>query len=58
MAYLAMKNLVSASTGRAFGVEVLGRLKEFKKINLVFSYTYVRSEFKGPGFKMDTLIVG
>jgi hypothetical protein len=41
------EELVSTSTGRAFGVEVLGRLKEFKKINLVFSYTYVRSEFKG-----------
>jgi hypothetical protein len=41
------EELVSTSSGRAFGVEVLGRLKEFKKINLVFSYTYVRSEFKG-----------
>ena len=41
------EELVSTSTGRAYGVEVLGRLKEFKKINLVFSYTYVRSEFKG-----------
>lgn len=41
------EELVSTSTGRAFGVEVLGRLKEFKKINLIFSYTYVRSEFKG-----------
>jgi hypothetical protein len=41
------EELVSTSTGRAYGVEVLGRLKEFKKINLVFSYTYVRSEFRG-----------
>jgi hypothetical protein len=41
------EELVSISTGRAFGFEVLGRLKEFKKTNLVFSYTYVRSEFKG-----------
>jgi hypothetical protein len=39
--------LVSTSTGRAYGVEVLGRLKEFNKINLVFSYTFVRSEFRG-----------
>jgi hypothetical protein len=38
--------LISAADGRAFGFEVLGRLKEFKGINLVFSYTYVRSEFK------------
>jgi hypothetical protein len=41
------EELVSTSTGRAYGVEVLGRFKEFKKINLVFSYTYVRSEFRG-----------
>lgn len=41
------EELISVSTGRAFGVEVLGRLKEFKKINLIFSYTFVRSEFKG-----------
>ncbi len=39
--------LVSTSKGRAFGLELLGRLKEFKNTNLVFSYTYVRSEFKG-----------
>jgi hypothetical protein len=39
--------LVSTSVGRAYGIELLGRLKEFKKINLVFSYTYVRSEFRG-----------
>ena len=40
------EELTSTSDGRAYGVELLGRLKEFKKINLVFSYTYVRSEFK------------
>jgi len=39
--------LVSTSDGRAYGVELLGRLKEFKKTNLVFSYTFVRSEFRG-----------
>ena len=40
------EELLSISDGRAYGVELLGRLKEFKKINLVFSYTFVRSEFK------------
>ena len=41
------EELTSTSDGRAYGVEFLGRFKEFKKINLVFSYTYVRSEFMG-----------
>ena len=40
------EELVSMSNGRAYGFEILGRLKEFKKINLVFSYTFVRSEFE------------
>ena len=40
------EELTSTSDGRAYGVELLGRLKEFKKINLVFSYTFVRSEFR------------
>lgn len=40
------EELLSVSDGRAYGVELLGRLKEFRKINLVFSYTFVRSEFK------------
>jgi hypothetical protein len=39
--------LVSISDGRAYGIELLGRLKEFKKTNLIFSYTFVRSEFRG-----------
>jgi hypothetical protein len=39
--------LVSTSQGKAYGMELLVRLKEFKKTNLVFSYTFVRSEFKG-----------
>jgi hypothetical protein len=39
--------LISTSRGRAYGIEFLGRLKEFRMINLVFSYTYVRSEFGG-----------
>ena len=41
------EELVSTADGRAYGIEVLGRLKEFRKLNLVFSYTYVRSEFTG-----------
>jgi hypothetical protein len=41
------EELTSTSKGRAFGFELLARLKEFSKTNLVFSYTYVRSEFKG-----------
>ena len=41
------EELVSTSGGRAYGLELLGRLREFKKINMVFSYTFVRSEFRG-----------
>jgi hypothetical protein len=40
------EELTSVSDGRAYGIELLGRLKEFRQTNLVFSYTYVRSEFK------------
>jgi hypothetical protein len=39
--------LSSVSKGRSYGAELLVRLKEFKKTNLVFSYTFVRSEFRG-----------
>jgi hypothetical protein len=39
--------LVSTANGRAYGLELLVRLKEFKRINMVLSYTYVRSEFRG-----------
>ena len=46
------EELVSTSSGRAYGLELLARLKEFRKINLVFSYTYVRSEFIGLDSKM------
>lgn len=45
------EELLSISDGRAYGIELLGRLKEFKKTNLVFSYTFVRSEFLGPDSK-------
>jgi hypothetical protein len=41
------EELISTSEGRAYGIEILGRMKEFRKINLVFSYTYVRSKFLG-----------
>jgi len=40
------EELTSVSDGRAYGIELLGRLKEFRQTNLVFSYTYVRSEFR------------
>lgn len=40
------EELVSTSGGRAYGFELLGRFKEFKKTNMVFSYTFVRSEFR------------
>ena len=43
------EELIPASDGKAYGIEVLGRLKEFKGTNLVFAYTFVRSEFNGPG---------
>lgn len=39
------EELVSISDGRSYGLELLGRLKEFKGLNLVFAYTFVRSEF-------------
>ena len=40
------EELISISDGRAYGIELLGRIKELKGLNLVFSYTFVRSEFK------------
>jgi hypothetical protein len=39
------EELISISDGRAYGMEFLGRIKEFRGLNLVFSYTLVRSEF-------------
>jgi len=41
--------LVSTSTGRAYGLELMGRVRDLEGLNMVFAYTYVRSEFKGPG---------
>ncbi|HUX57925.1 MAG TPA: TonB-dependent receptor [Bacteroidales bacterium] len=46
------EELVSTSKGRAYGLELLGRLKEFYNTNLVFSYTFVRSEFKALDSRM------
>jgi hypothetical protein len=46
------EELVSTSTGRAYGFELLGRVKEFMNLNMVFSYTFVRSEFMGQNSEM------
>lgn len=43
------EELTSSSSGRAMGFEVLARLKEFKRTNMVLSYTFVRSEFRTNG---------
>jgi hypothetical protein len=40
------EELKSFSQGQAYGVEFLGRIKEFMGLNLVFAFTFVRSEFK------------
>jgi outer membrane receptor for ferrienterochelin and colicin len=37
--------VTSTSKGNAYGVEILGRIKEYKGINAVITYTFVRSEF-------------
>lgn len=41
------EEVVSTSTGRAYGIELMGRIRDFKGLNMVFAYTFVRSEFKG-----------
>ncbi len=40
------EEVLSISEGRAYGLELLGRVKNLKNANLVLSYTFVRSEFK------------
>lgn len=35
----------SISKGNAYGFEVLGRIKKYKELNAVITYTFVRSEF-------------
>ena len=52
MAYLVMKHLFQHQPAEHMDLNYLARLKEFRKINLVFSYTYVRSEFRGLDSKM------
>jgi hypothetical protein len=41
--------LTSTAVGRAYGVELMGRARDFNGLNAVFSYTFVRSEFEGTG---------
>ena len=43
------EELMPVAVGRAYGIELLGRLRDFKGVNMVFAYTFVRSEFRGPG---------
>ena len=37
--------VLPVSKGNAYGFEILGRIKEYKGINAVITYTFVRSEF-------------
>ena len=39
------EEVVSISKGNAYGFEILGRVKEYKGINAIITYTFVRSEF-------------
>jgi hypothetical protein len=41
------ESVLSRSTGRAYGIELMGRVRDLDGLNMVISYTYVRSEFKG-----------
>jgi hypothetical protein len=40
------EELISISHGKAYGLELLARIKEYKGLNLVLAYTFVRSEFQ------------
>ncbi len=40
------EEVISTATGRAYGAELLYREQRFKGLNIILSYTYVRSEFK------------
>ena len=40
------EEVISEAEGRAYGFEILGRWQDLFGFNTVFSYTYVRSEFK------------
>ncbi len=39
------EEVTSESKGNAYGFEILGRIKEYKGLNAVITYTFVRSEF-------------
>jgi len=41
--------VVSTAKGRAYGFEILARSKDFRKFNIIMSYTFVRSEFQRKG---------
>jgi len=41
------EEVTSTSRGRAYGAELLYREQRIKNLNVILSYTYVRSEFKG-----------
>lgn len=41
--------VVSTAKGRAYGFEILARSKNFRKFNVIMSYTFVRSEFQRNG---------
>lgn len=43
---LGNEEVSSAATGRAYGVELMGRWYNYKGLTFIASYTYVRSEFK------------
>jgi hypothetical protein len=40
------EEVISASEGRSFGLEVLARSRNFYDFNVILSYTFVRSEFR------------
>jgi hypothetical protein len=40
------EEVTSSSTGRSYGAELLFREQNIKNLNVIFSYTFVRSEFK------------
>lgn len=43
---LGTEEVYPISDGRAYGLEVLARSQDIKGVNLILSYTFVRSEFK------------
>ncbi len=45
------EEVTSTSQGRAYGAELLFREQRIKNLNVILSYTYVRSEFKDPSGK-------